>query len=84
MACPTKYGRGYEQGCKRQKGYIRELSSSANKLCHTTNFHVSNIKNISDAECQRMIEYITGLKADGAKHKNQDIIGTSYLETIIL
>ena len=52
---------------------IRELSNSANSLCDTSNFHFFNIKSISEEECNRKIQYITGRKADDAKHLKQDM-----------
>lgn len=52
---------------------MRELASSANKLCDTSNFHFYNVKNISEEEKERKIEYITGRKADVAKHLKQDM-----------
>lgn len=52
---------------------MRELASSANKLCDTSNFHFYNVKNISEEEKERKIVYITGRKADTAKHLKQDM-----------
>lgn len=52
---------------------MRELASSANKLCDTSNFHFYNVKNISEEEKERKIEYITGRKADVEKHLKQDM-----------
>ena len=52
---------------------MRELASSANKLCDTSNFHFYNVKNISEEEKERKIVYTTGRKADTAKHLKQDM-----------
>lgn len=52
---------------------VRELSSSGNRYCDTSNFHFFNIKNISQEEKERKVEYITGRKADVAKHLKQDM-----------
>jgi len=58
---------------KKYSEMIRELSNSANSLCDTSNFHFFNIKSISEEECHRKIQYITGRKADDAKHLKQDM-----------
>jgi hypothetical protein len=52
---------------------VRELSNSANRVCDTSNFHFFNLKNISEEEKERKIVYITGSKADEAKHKKQEL-----------
>ena len=52
---------------------IRELSSSGNRYCDTSNFHFFNVKYLSEEEKNRKIIYITGRKADEAKHKKQDM-----------
>lgn len=52
---------------------LRELSSSANKLCDTSCMNFFNIKNISEEEKNRKIIYITGQKADAVKHKKQEM-----------
>lgn len=52
---------------------VRELSNSANAVCDTSNFHFFNIKSISEEECQRKIIYLTGRKADEAKHLKQEM-----------
>jgi len=58
---------------KSYQHMIRELSNTANKVCDTSNFHFFNIKNISEEEKERKIQYITGTKADAAKHKKQEM-----------
>jgi len=52
---------------------LRELANSANSVCDTSNFHFFNLKSISQEECERKIVYITGRKADEAKHLKQDM-----------
>lgn len=52
---------------------IRELGNTANRVCDTSNFHFFNIKSISEEECQRKIVYLTGRKADEAKHLKQEM-----------
>ena len=52
---------------------LRELSSSANKLCDTSCMNFFNIKNISEEEKNRKITYITGQKADALKHAKQQM-----------
>jgi len=52
---------------------VRELSSTANKVCDTSNYHYFNLKNISEEEKDRKIKYITGRKADPAKWLKQDM-----------
>lgn len=58
---------------KSYKHIIREMASSANRLCDTSNYHFYNLKNISIEEKERKIVYITGKKADEAKHKKQEM-----------
>ena len=58
---------------KSYQHILRELSSSANKVCDTSNYHFYNVKNISDEEKDRKIIYITGRKADISKHLKQDM-----------
>lgn len=58
---------------KSYQHMIRELSNTANKVCDTSNFHFFNIKNISEEEKERKIIYLTGIKADAAKHKKQEM-----------
>jgi len=58
---------------KSYQHMMRELASSANKMCDTSNFHFYNVKNISEEEKNRKVEYITGRKADIAKHLKQDM-----------
>lgn len=55
---------------------LRELASSANKVCDSSVANFFNLKSISEEEKERKIVYITGQKADEAKHKKQmmDII----------
>jgi hypothetical protein len=53
----------------------RELSGPANKVGDTSKLHFLKEKNISDAECQRKIEYITGINANEAKHQKEDTAG---------
>jgi len=52
---------------------MRELASSANKLCDTSCFHYYNVKNISEEEKERKIVYTTGRKADPSKWLKQDM-----------
>jgi len=61
---------------KSYQHMMRELASTANKVCDTSNFHFYNVKNISEEEKERKIVYITGSKADVSKHlkQNMDII----------
>jgi len=58
---------------KSYQHMIRELASTANKVCDTSNFHFYNLKNISEEEKERKIVYITGQKADAAKHLKQQM-----------
>jgi len=76
----AELGKGFHFHCilEKPKGkpyshMIRELSNSANSVCDTSNFHFFNIKSISEEECQRKIIYITGRKADEAKHLKQQM-----------
>jgi len=76
----AELGKGFHFHCilekPKNKPYshmIRELSNSANTVCDSSNFHFFNVKSISEEECQRKIIYITGRKADEAKHKKQDM-----------
>lgn len=62
-----------KQPSKSYQHMVRELSSSANKVCDTSNYHFFNLKNISEEEKERKIVYITGRKADTAKHLKQDM-----------
>lgn len=50
---------------------LRELSSSANKVCDSSVSNFFNLKSISEEEKERKIIYITGAKADESKHKKQ-------------
>jgi len=52
---------------------LRELSSSANKVCDSSVANFFNIKNISEEEKERKINYITGRKADEMKHAKQEM-----------
>lgn len=52
---------------------LRELSSSANKVCDSTVSTFFNVKNISEEEKERKIIYLTGQKADAFKHKKQEM-----------
>jgi len=58
---------------KSYQHMIRELSSSANKVCDTSNYHFYNLKNIDENEMQRKLKYITEMKADIAKHLKQEM-----------
>ena len=58
---------------KSYQHIIRELSNTANKVCDTSNYHFYNLKNINDEEKNRKIQYITGRKADEAKHLKQEM-----------
>jgi len=58
---------------KSYQHMVRELSSSCNKVCDTSNYHFFNLKNITDEEKDRKIQYITGVKADEAKHLKQSM-----------
>lgn len=58
---------------KSYKHIVREMSSSANRLCDTSNYHFYNLKNITEEEKERKIQYITGRKADTSKHAKQDM-----------
>ena len=52
---------------------LKELSSSANKVCNTSCSDFYNIINISDKEKNKKVEYIIGYKADIVKHKKHTI-----------
>jgi len=52
---------------------LKELASTANKVCDTSNYHFYNVKAISEEEKQRKIIYLTGAKADSSKHKKQEM-----------
>jgi len=52
---------------------LRELASSANKVCDTSCINFFNLKNISEEEKERKIIYLTGSKADEHKHKKQEM-----------
>ena len=76
----TELGKGFhfhaiieKPKTKSYNHMIRELSNSANSVCDTSNFHFFNIKSISEEECHRKIQYITGRKADESKHLKQDM-----------
>ena len=58
---------------KSYQHMVRELSSGANKVCDTSNFHFYNLKNIDENEKERKIKYITDMKADPAKHLKQEM-----------
>ncbi len=47
---------------------LRELSSSANKVCDSSVCHFCKLKNISEEEKERKIIYLTGRKTDQVKH----------------
>lgn len=77
---PEECGKGYhfhaiieKPANKAYSHIIRELATSANKLCDTSDYHYYNLKNISDEEKERKITYITGRKADSAKWLKQDM-----------
>jgi len=72
-------GKGFHYHCILEKPktkcynhIVRELANSAKDLCDTSNFHFFNVKSISEEECNRKIQYITGRKADTNKHIKQD------------
>jgi hypothetical protein len=52
---------------------LRELSSSANRVCDTSVSNFLNLKNISEEEKERKIIYITGRKTDPLKWLKQDM-----------
>jgi hypothetical protein len=62
----------FNKGIKHCK-VVLEMSNTFKKMCDTSNFHLFNLKNIGDLEKQRKIEYITGTKADEAKHLKQQM-----------
>lgn len=62
----------FNKGIKHCK-VVLEMSNTFKKLCDTSNYHLFNLKNIGDLEKQRKIEYITGTKADPAKHLKQQM-----------
>lgn len=77
---PAELGKGFHFHCilekPKNKKYcemIRELSNSANTVCDTSNYHFFNVKSISEEEKDRKIIYITGTKADEAKHLKQSM-----------
>lgn len=60
----------------KNKSYVhivRELSSTANKVCDSSNYHYFNLANISEQEKDRKIVYTTGRKADPSKWLKQDM-----------
>lgn len=77
---PEECGKGYhfhaiieKPSNKAYSHIIRELATSAGKLCDTSEYHFYNLKNISDEEKERKIVYITGKKADPAKWLKQEM-----------
>lgn len=52
---------------------LRELSSSANKVCDSSVCNFFNLKNISEEEKERKIIYCTGRKADSTKWAKQEM-----------
>jgi len=52
---------------------LRELKTSVDKLCDSSNNHFFNIKYISEEEKERKIQYLIGSKADELKHKKQEM-----------
>lgn len=77
---PEECGKGYhfhaiieKPTTKAYSHIVREMATSASKLCDTSEYHFYNLKNISDEEKERKIIYITGRKADPAKWAKQDM-----------
>lgn len=62
----------FNKGIKHCK-IVKEMSNTFKNMCDVSNFHLFNIKNIGDEEKARKIEYITGTKADDAKHLKQQM-----------
>ena len=52
---------------------VREIANSANSVCDSSNFNFFCCKAMSDEEKERKIIYITGIKADTAKHLKQSM-----------
>jgi len=62
----------FNKGIKHCK-VVTEMSNSFKKMCDVSNFHFFNLKAIGEEEKKRKIEYITGIKADDAKHLKQEM-----------
>ena len=62
----------FNKGCKHCK-VVQEMSNTFKKMCDVSNYHLFNLKSIGDQEKIRKIEYITGIKADEAKHLKQQM-----------
>lgn len=52
---------------------MKELASSANKVCDTSNYHFYNCKFMSEEEKERKIVYLIGKKADPSKWAKQEM-----------
>lgn len=74
----TELGKGFHthiifnKGIKNNK-VVLEMSNTFKKMCDVSNFHFFNLKSIGDEEHKRKLEYITGIKADDAKHLKQEM-----------
>lgn len=62
----------FNKGIKNNK-VVLEMSNTFKKMCDVSNFHFFNLKSIGDEERKRKLEYITGIKADEAKHLKQEM-----------
>ncbi len=62
----------FNKGIKHCK-VVTEMGNTFKKMCDISNFHLFNLKNIGEEEKKRKIEYITGTKADDAKHLKQQM-----------
>jgi len=58
---------------KKNFEIMRELKNTANTVCDTTKDNFFNVQWMGEAEKDRKIVYITGRKADPAKHAKQDM-----------
>lgn len=62
----------FNKGIKNNK-VVLEMSNTFKKMCDVSNFHFFNLKAIGEEEHKRKLEYITGIKADDAKHLKQEM-----------
>lgn len=77
---PDEAGRGFHFHAIVEKPHnksfnhiLREFKSSANRYCDTSKHSFFNVVYMGEAEKDRHITYITGRKADPAKHRKQDM-----------
>lgn len=60
----------YQKG-KSKAHIVREIGNTVKFLLDTSNYHLYNVKFIDQAEYQRKLKYLIGIKADEQKHAKQ-------------